>query len=506
VFPGRQRKKQVSDIVIRHEMDDSVPGLDEIFIGGQWCKPLSDRTWEVIDPSTEEKLTTVALPSEADANQAVTEARRAFDRGPWPRMPVAERVAIVRRWTEAMEARADDVVRAWAIETGIAVSSGEVINKAVPHLTWGTSLAIAEGLPWEEDRGDAIVRREPTGVVLAVLTYNGPLSLVAMKVVPALLAGCTVIVKHAPETQFCARIVAEAAREVGFPEGVLSFLPADTPVTQYLVSHEGIDMVTVTGSQAIARDVLIRTAPRLARTALELGGKSPAIIGEDADFTTVVPNVADGAQSMSGQICVALSRVLVPTSRYQEFADALVAWYAERKIGDPLDPSVWVGPLAVERAVERTKAYIAGAVAEGATIACGGKRPAHLDRGYFYEPTVLTNVNNQMKVAREEVFGPCTALIPYDGLDEAIEIANDTVYGLAASVYTSNNDVALEVARKLRSGTVGVQIAGMSLCQPFGGVKQSGWGRECGPEGILEFTDIKQVLVSGGASFHQAAS
>jgi acyl-CoA reductase-like NAD-dependent aldehyde dehydrogenase len=496
----------MSHVVIRHEMDGSIPGLDEIFIGGQWRKPLSDRRWDVIDPSTEEKLTTVALPSEADADEAVAAARQAFDRGPWPRMPVEQRLGIVRRWTEAMEARADDVVRAWAVETGVAVSSGEVINKAVPRMTWGTSMAVAAALPWEEDRGDAIVRREATGVILAVLTYNGPLSLVAMKVVPALLAGCPVIVKHAPETQFCARIVAEASREVGFPEGVLSFLPADTPVTQYLVSHPGIDMVTVTGSQAIARDVIIRTAPRLARTALELGGKSPAIIGEDADFATVVPDVAEGAQSMSGQICVALSRVIVPASRYQEFADALVSYYADRKIGDPLDPSVWVGPLAVERAVERTKGYIAGALAEGATIACGGKRPAHLDRGYFFEPTVLTNVHNRMTVAREEVFGPCTALIPYDGLDEAIEIANDTVYGLAASVYTSNDDLALEVARKLRSGTVGVQIAGMSLSQPFGGVKQSGWGRECGPEGILEFTDIKQILVKGGASFHQAAS
>ena len=374
----------MSHVVIRHEMDDSIAGLDEIFIGGQWRKPLSDRRWDVIDPSTEEKLTTVALPSEADADQAVAEARQAFDRGPWPRMSVQERISIVRRWTEAMEARADDVVRAWPSRPGSPCPAVRSSIRQSPRLTWGTSLAAAADLPWEEDRGDAIVRREPTGVVLAVLTYNGPLSLIAMKVVPALLAGCTVIVKHAPETQFCARIVAEASREAGFPQGVLSFLPADTPVTQYLVSSEGIDMVTVTGSQAIARDVIIVPHPAWPGPPLSSAG----IAGHHRRGCQTSPSRGSqrrrGRPSMSGQICVALSRVIVPTSRYQEFADALVS-YRNRKIGDPLTRRM--GRAAGCRACRRAdEGYIKGAVAQGATIACGGKRPAHLDRGYFFEP------------------------------------------------------------------------------------------------------------------------
>jgi acyl-CoA reductase-like NAD-dependent aldehyde dehydrogenase len=472
-----------------------------VFIGGDWREPTTAERIDVVCPSTEETLVSVARPSVADADAAVSAARQAFDSGPWPRMTPRERTDIVARFCEAMALRFDDLNRAWAFESGAPIKHGQMLNNGAALMAWEAALSLAPGLLWEEDRGDAVVRREPTGTVLAVLTNNGPVTLMAMKVVPALLAGCPVVVKHAPESQLSAHIIAEASRSVGLPQGVLSFLPADTEVTQHLVGHPGIDMVTITGSQAIARDVVARTAPRLARTALELGGKSPAILTEDVDLPLVMSSLGEGASSFMGQICVLLSRIIVPRSRYDEVTEAFTSYYAALKIGDPFDPTVDRGPLSVERARTRTEAYVEGALAEGARVAFGGKRPDHLTRGYYYEPTVLVDVHNKMTVAQEEVFGPVTCLIPYDSLEEAVDIANDSPYGLAASVYSADNDVAIGIARRIRSGTVAVNTAGMSLCQPFGGVKQSGWGRECGSEGILEFTDIKQMLVAGGASF-----
>ncbi|MGK5114611.1 aldehyde dehydrogenase family protein [Geodermatophilus sp. CPCC 205506] len=485
-------------------VDVDIPGLDQVFIAGEWRRSAGNATWDVVSPSTEEVVATVALPTEGDADAAVRAARYAFDHGPWPRMAPAERISRVRRFCEAMEARIDDLNRAWAWECGTPLSFGQVLNSGAAVMAWNASLKAAEGMAWEEDRGDAIVRREPTGTVLAILTYNGTVSLVGMKVVPALLAGCPVVVKHAPECQLTARIIADAAREADLPEGVLSFLPADTPVTQYLVSHPDIDMVTLTGSQTIAKDVVQRTSARLARTALELGGKSPAILAEDVDLDAVMQTLGEGATSYCGQVCVLLSRVLVPRARYAEVTEAFQSFMRGLKVGDPFDPETDRGPLAVERARARTEAYVAGAIDEGATVAFGGRRPPELPRGWYYEPTLLTDVTNDMTVAREEVFGPVTALIPYDGMDQAIEMANDSIYGLAASVYTNSVEESLAIARRLRSGTVGVNLAGMSLNQPFGGVKQSGWGRECGPEGIMEFTDLKQMLLPGGGSFLEA--
>jgi aldehyde dehydrogenase (NAD+) len=482
-------------------LDITIPGADQVFIAGEWREPSTSEKIDVISPSTEETLIRVARPSRDDADAAVAAARKAFDSGPWPRLGIAERVEVVTRFCDAMEAGFGDLDRAWAFESGAPLKHCVMMHKGAASMSWRAALAIAPTLPWEEDRGDAIVRREPTGTVLAILTNNGPVTLMAMKVVPALLAGCPVVVKHAPESQLTAHLVAEASRQAGFPEGVLSFLPADTEVTQHLVSHPGIDMVTVTGGQAIAREIVQRTAPRLARTALELGGKSPAILTEDVDLDLVMSTLGEGSSSFMGQICVLLSRILVPRSRYDEVTEAFRAYYTSLKIGDPFDPATDRGPLSVERARNRTESYVAGAIAEGARLVCGGKRPDGFPRGYYYEPTLLADVNSKMTIAQEEVFGPVTCLIPYDGIDQAVEIANDTMYGLAAAVYAKDTAVALDIARRIRAGAIGVNTAGMSLGQPFGGVKQSGWGRECGPEGILEFTDIKQMLVGGGASF-----
>jgi acyl-CoA reductase-like NAD-dependent aldehyde dehydrogenase len=484
-----------------HAIDFDLPEPLGVFVGGAWRKATGDRLIDVVDPTTEEVLVQVALPSVADADDAVAAAREAYDRGPWPRLAIEERVEVVRRFTRALEDRIEDLNVAWVLEAGPTLAHARATNNGAGMLTWNHALAIAPTLPWEENRGETVIRREPSGTVLAILTSNGPTVLIGLNVVPALLAGCPVIVKHSPESQLSAHIIAEAARLADFPEGVVSFLPAGIEVTQHLVSHEGIDVVTATGSQAIAVDIVARTAPRLARTILELGGKSPAILLEDVDLAGIVPDVAEGAQPFNGQVCVALSRILVPRSRYGETVQAFKEYFEGLTLGDPLDPASSRGPLSVARALDRVESFVTEAVEQGATVVCGGKRPEGIDRGYFYEPTVLSDVRPEMRVAREEVFGPVTVLIPYDDVDEAVDIANDSDYGLAASVYTNDAEAAMDIARRIRSGTVGVNIAGFSLEQPFGGVKKSGWGRECGAEGILEFTDIKQVLLPTGKSY-----
>ena len=384
-------------------------------------------------------------------------------------------------------------------ESGPTRAHGEMINNGAGVAVWRQALQVAPELPWEECRDGTWIWREPIGTVLGVLTYNGPIVLMGMKIIPALLAGCPVIIKHAPESALTSRLIAEAVREAAFPPGVVSVLAADTAVTQHLVGHPGIDMVALTGGTAIGVDVVKRTADRLARTALELGGKSPAIIAEDADLDAVMQTLGVGSSGFLGQVCVNLSRVLAPVSRYDEVVDALATHYESLQIGDPFDPETDLGPLAVQRARDRVEKFVTQAQQEGARLVTGGQRPAHLNRGWFYLPTLFADVHNDMTVAQEEIFGPVTAVIPYDGLDDAVRIANDSRYGLACSIYSSDEAQALRMARRIRAGGVAINCAGVSLTNPFGGYKQSGWGRECGPEGILEFTQIKQVMT--GASY-----
>ncbi|MFP6837262.1 MAG: aldehyde dehydrogenase family protein [Pseudomonadales bacterium] len=478
-------------------LDVEIPGLKQQFIAGTWQGGTKPNLVDVISPSTEEVLTAVAAPTIEDANLAVAEARTAFDTGPWPLMSIQERIQTCARLCDALETRLTDMNRAWAFESGATVAHGEMINSGAGVAVWRNALTVAADLPWEEDRGDTLLIREAIGTVLGILTFNGPVVLMGMKIIPALLAGCTVIIKHAPESPLTSRLIADALREADFPTGVVSVLAADTAVTRHLVAHDDVDMVALTGGTAIGVDVVKSTADRLARTALELGGKSPAIIAEDVDVGEVVATLAEGATGFLGQVCVSLSRILAPRSRYDEIVEALAEHYASLKIGDPFDPAVDRGPLAVERARDRAERYVSLAKDAGAKVVTGGQRPPDLDRGWYYQPTLLTAVNNQMTVAREEIFGPVTAVIPYEGIDEAVQIANDSPFGLAASVYTRDKDLAMRIARQIRAGSVAINMAGVSLTQPFGGYKQSGWGRECGPEGILEFTQIKQVLLGG---------
>ncbi|MDE0841805.1 MAG: aldehyde dehydrogenase family protein, partial [Porticoccaceae bacterium] len=316
----------------------------------------------------------------------------------------------------------------------------------------------------------------------------------SMKIIPALLAGCTVIGKHAPESQLTSRLLSHALAEANLPPGVLTLLPAGTEATQYLVSHPSIDMVSLTGGTEIGVDVVKRTAQRLARTTLELGGKSPAIILEDADLDRTMQTLVPGSTSYMGQICVNLSLVLAPVNRYAEIVQALAEKYRDLHLGDPLDSASQQGPMAVERGRLRTEDHVARAQQQGARVVVGGRRPTGYTRGWWYQPTLLANADNSMDVVRQEIFGPVTAVVPYNNLQHAIELANDSDFGLAASVYGDDPAMALQVARQLRSGSVAINTAGISFMQPFGGYKKSGWGRECGAEGILEFTQIKQII------------
>jgi acyl-CoA reductase-like NAD-dependent aldehyde dehydrogenase len=485
-------------------LDVEVPGLDRLFIGGEWTSPAGTETIDVRMPSTGIVVATVPTPSIVDADAAVAAARRAFDDGPWPNLPVGERIEVCARFADELEARMDQMNRAWAFESGFPLSHSAMINTGAATMIWRQALACAAELPWEEERSgggsQVLIQRCPVGTVLGIITYNGPVPLMGMKIIPALLAGCPVVVKAAPESQLTTRFIADAARAAGFPPGVFSMLAADTEPSKHLVGHAGIDMVHMTGGTAVAMDVVTRTAPRLARTALELGGKSPAIILDDADLNEVMPTLVPGAIGGAGQVCVALSRILVPRARYDEVVDRLVDEIGQYRQGDPFDESTAIGPLGNERARQRTEAMLERAQEQGAKIAAGGQRPPELPDGFYFEPTLLREVTNDMDIAQIEVFGPITCVIAYDDVEDAIRIANDSKFGLAASVYSRDKRAALAVAKRIRSGGVAVNLAGISLTQPFGGVRQSGWGRECGPEGILEFTDIKQILLSGSYS------
>ena len=482
-------------------LDIDVPGMDEVFVGGRWQRASCGGQRGVVMPSTELLIATVASPSTADADLAVRVARDAFDTGPWPRMTIEERVAVCKVFCDELEARMGELNRAWIFESGTTTTYADVINSRAAIKVWRNALRIAPEIQLRERRSgsdrDVMIARDPVGPVLAILSYNGPVVLLGMKVIPALLAGCPVIVKHAPESALTSRLIAECARVAGFPLGVLSVLAGDIDVGQYLVAHPGIDLITVTAGTGVGMRVAQVAAGRLVRTVLELGGKSPAIILDTADLDSAMSTLISGAIGNAGQRCVSLSRILVSRTRYDEVVDRLAREYGSIRVGDPFDPMTDHGPLAVPRALHRTERYVRQAVSDGARVVIGGRRPSQFARGWFYEPTLVADVDNAMAVARDEIFGPVTAVLAYDGVDDAIRIANDSVFGLAASVYAADDETALAVAVQLRAGSVGINTAANCLTEPTGGVKQSGWGRENGAEGLAEFLQSKQICFRG---------
>jgi acyl-CoA reductase-like NAD-dependent aldehyde dehydrogenase len=469
----------------------------KLFIGGEYVDPATTATLEMISPVTEQVFGRTPEASPADMDRAVEAARKAFDDGPWPRMPLAERLEILRKLRNLYEARADELARLISSETGSPYSWSILGQAFGPLLIWDYFLGMAETYPWEETRqgmlGPAIVRSEPVGVAAAIVAWNVPQFITASKMAPALISGCTMIVKPSPETALDSYILADMALEAGIPEGVLSIVPAGRENSAYLAAHPGIDKIAFTGSTAGGRAVLAAAAQNLTRVTLELGGKSAAIILPDADLATAVPGLLPNAYMNNGQACVAQTRVLVQRSRYEETVEAVAEAVRALKTGDPLDAETEVGPLVAERQRDRVESYIAKGIGEGARVVVGGGRPKDIERGWFVEPTLFADVDNRMTIAQEEIFGPVVAMIPYDTEADAVRIANDSDYGLSGSVWCADNEKGLEVARQIRTGNYGVNTFGMEFSAPFGGYKQSGLGREFGPEGLRAYLEYKTI-------------
>jgi acyl-CoA reductase-like NAD-dependent aldehyde dehydrogenase len=384
-------------------------------------------------------------------------------------------------------------------ESGVLHS---VAKRAVfgPMQTFRFNAGLAETFAWEEpyvsqDGKRSMLVREPVGVVGAIIPWNAPSALVAHKSAPALIAGCALVLKGSPEAPAAPYLLAEICEEIDFPAGVFNVVTADREVSERLVRHPGVDKITFTGSTAAGRRIGSICGERIARCTLELGGKSPAVILDDYDLDAAADSIAQTARFLTGQVCSSLTRLIVGKHRHDDFVDALASRFGKVKVGDPFDAATEMGPLAMERQRDRVVSYIAKGRAEGARLATGGRRPPHLERGYFIEPTVFANVDNASTIAREEIFGPVLSVIAADDEEQAVEIANDTIYGLNASVFTNDPQRAYAVARRIRAGTVGHNSFKTDFSIAFGGFKQSGIGREGGTEGLHPFLEAKTVIL-----------
>jgi betaine-aldehyde dehydrogenase len=469
----------------------------KLFIGGHWAEPSGAGTVDVISPATEEVVGRVPEVVPEDVDRAVAAAAESWQAGTWRTAPLEDRIAVMTRLADSLEARKDELAELVTLQVGspITMSLG---SQAAAFGLVRSFIDAVRTMTFEEmrtgPRGKALVRRVPVGVVANISPWNGPLYMDLMTIVPALLAGCSAVAKPAVETPLSGFVLAEAMGEAGLPAGVLSVLPADRAVGQHLVSHPGIVKVSFIGSTAAGRQIASTCGQQLKRVCLELGGKSAAIVLDDADLSVLIPALVVGSFYNTGQACNALTRLVVHRSRHDEVVDALLTAVKGLVVGDPFDPATQIGPLAMKRQLDRVLSYIDLGKSEGAVLACGGGQPANLDRGFYVEPTVFTGVRNDMRIAREEIFGPVLSVIAYDGGDdEAIAIANDSEYGLHGAVFTADHARAARVAAAVDSGTFTINGYVTNTAAPYGGVKGSGYGREHGVEGISEFLEYRTI-------------
>jgi len=480
-------------------MTKMLPEYHDLFIGGKWVPSMANHRFEVVSPATENVVATVALPSIEDADVAVNAAREAFERGDWSGAPMEHRADVIGRFCDLFEERRADWTAAWVSESGPTRTHSDFLNDIVIGI-WRDIVETAKRTPLVERRtypdGKVDIVSEPYGVAVTITTWNGPALYLVSKVVPALLAGCSVIVKTAVESQLTARIIGELADEAGIPAGVLSVLAAPTDVSAHLVSHPEVDKVSLTGSVTAGKSVMAACANNLTPLTLELGGKSPAIIADDIPLDKVLPTLLPAFFMNAGQICVALTRLIIPKHRHDEIVAAVVAGLSQVHVGSPENPASVIGPLGTKAQYEKVLSFIESGKEEGATLVCGGGRPAGLDHGFFVEPTVFTDVKPTMRIAREEIFGPVLSIMTYEDIDDAVEIANSTPFGLAGTVYAADESLARSVADRIRSGSVAINTIGPSLYAPFGGYKESGFGRENDLEGIREFQQTKSIKIA----------
>ncbi|MFE9325079.1 aldehyde dehydrogenase [Nocardia sp. NPDC052278] len=480
-----------------------MPTRQQLFIGGDWVEPSGTDTIDVISPHTEQPVARVPAAAAADVDRAVSAARAAFDSGPWPRLDPDDRIAIVRELAARYEPRREEIAQLITTEMGAPITFARSAQARLPGAMIGAFADLAAEHPWQETRrgsfgADIAVYREPVGVVAAIIPWNMPMFLTVVKLVPALLAGCTVVLKPSPETALDANLMAELLAELDLPPGVVSILPGDREVGRYLVSHPGVDKVSFTGSTAAGRQVAAACGSALRKVSLELGGKSAAVVLDDADPEAVAAGMTVAGLMNSGQACVAQTRILLPHKRYREFTDALAHMVDGLTVGDPHDPTTQIGPMVARRQQQRVRDYIDQGRHEGARLLVGGPElPEGIDRGWYIRPTLFADVDNSMRIAQEEIFGPVLSIIAYRDDAEAIRLANASAYGLSGSVWTPDIDRGLAISRQIRSGTLGInQPYSMDPAAPFGGVKDSGIGREFGREGLDGFLDTKSVSIA----------
>ena len=478
---------------------------DRLFIGGEWVEPSSSSVIDVVSPTNGEPVGRVPEAQVADIDRAVAVARDAFDNGPWPRMAPAERALVLSRAAEAIRSDMQGISELISNEMGSPVSWGLLAQVLAPTMIIDYYAGLGSTFAFDTMKdgllGPVLVTKEPVGVVAAITPWNVPLFLAVAKLSPALLAGCAVVFKPAPETPLDANLLGEILAEAGLPKGVLSVVPAGREVGEHLVNHPGVDKVSFTGSSVAGRKIGAACGANLKRVSLELGGKSAAIMLDDVDLTTAVPLLLPNAIMNNGEACISLTRILAPRDRYNEVSEALVEQVRALKVGDALDPETEVGPLVAERQRDRVENYIRIGQEEGAKVAIGGGRPAGFDKGWFVEPTVFVDVDNSMRIAQEEIFGPVLSVIPYDDDADAVRIANDSEYGLCGAVFSGDNDRGLRIARQVRTGTYMVNSGvPIDFASPFGGYKASGIGREFGEDGLELFLEKKTINLPAGYS------